>query len=195
MNSQNEEEKYILENIGDPGVFFDIGAYDVITFSNTFALVERGWSGVLVEPCLAGFSALTARHGSNPKLMLVHALVGIHNDLVHFWDSADAVSTTEAVNFERWKNAAAFKPAVWMPQVTIRELFRKFPQLANTKVLSIDTEGTSATLFLTFPFDLCRPKVVCVEYDQRKEEIERFALNAGYQQVYESGENLVFVLA
>ena len=44
MYSQNEEEKYILEAIGEQvGIFLDIGAYDGETRSNTLALVEREW--------------------------------------------------------------------------------------------------------------------------------------------------------
>lgn len=191
MNSQSEEEKYILENVDSAGVFLDIGAYDGKTFSNTFALVERGWRGVLVEPSLEAFSALLNLHGANPRLELVHALIGLKNDLIGFWDSPDAVSTTEEVNYERWKCAAVFRPKTWMEQVTIRELFWKFPWLAETSVLSIDTEGTSASLLLAYPFDLSRPKIICVEYDNRGDELLKFAENLGYQLIYSNGENLV----
>ncbi len=51
MYSQNDEERVILELVGDgKGRFLDIGAFDGVMFSNTRALVERGWCGICVEP-------------------------------------------------------------------------------------------------------------------------------------------------
>ncbi len=50
MYSQNEEEKYILEYFGDKvGTFADIGCNDCQTLSNTRALYELGWKGILVD--------------------------------------------------------------------------------------------------------------------------------------------------
>mgnify|MGYP000961084393 CR=1 FL=1 len=50
MYSQNNEEEVILKYLGDStGTFLDIGAFDGITFSNTYELVKRGWKGVMVE--------------------------------------------------------------------------------------------------------------------------------------------------
>lgn len=49
--SQNNEQEIILNYFGDfKGRFLDIGAYDGVGFSDTRALLELGWSGVLVEP-------------------------------------------------------------------------------------------------------------------------------------------------
>jgi hypothetical protein len=40
------------------GRFLDLGAWDPITFSNTRALVELGWSGVMIEPSPGPFLEL-----------------------------------------------------------------------------------------------------------------------------------------
>lgn len=57
--SQNREQAVILRNLaGINGTLLDIGANDGITFSNTRALVELGWSGVLVEPSRTAFLKL-----------------------------------------------------------------------------------------------------------------------------------------
>src|SRR5277367_3528293 len=92
--SQNDEQRHILEAMeSQVGRFLEIGAYDGHTFSNTMALVERGWSGVLVEPGVDAFKGLLEWHGKNEKLTLVHAAVGCNRGLVKFWNSADALST------------------------------------------------------------------------------------------------------
>ena len=53
MYSQYLEEQLILqafETPSDAPVFLDIGAWHPTIFSNTRALIERGWAGVIVEP-------------------------------------------------------------------------------------------------------------------------------------------------
>lgn len=55
--SQNNEQEIILKYFGDnrcfgdyKGSFLDIGAYNGVDISNTRALLELGWSGIMVEP-------------------------------------------------------------------------------------------------------------------------------------------------
>lgn len=202
--SQKEEEKYILEAVGSSvGVFLDIGADDGISFSNVLALVERGWSGVFVEPNFLRFGRLLERHGGKLKLQLVQALVGVERRLRPFWSCDDVVSTTEEEHHKRWSGAGSgFGPAAgkvefhhdyYASQVTVRELMDTFPQLKVVDVVSIDTEGTSADIFFWFPFDICRPRVICVEHDNQESRLEEFARHLGYEVVYRNVENLLFV--
>jgi FkbM family methyltransferase len=193
MYSQNDEEQYILEAVGEaPGVFLDIGAFDGKTFSNTAALVERGWSGVLVEPSINAFTALRKRYAGNPKITLVHAAVGQYRGLVKFWESPDAVSTTCDKHREIWESAAAFQPPYYVAQITVPELI--YLTGCNPDLVSIDTEGTSAEIFAHwFTLAIPRPKVFIVEYDFRDEELTALANGAGFSSAYKSNENLVLV--
>ena len=76
--SQKDEQDYILRAVEGiiTGTFLDIGAYNGEDYSNTMCLVERGWSGIMVEPGLEAFQALLARHGRANNLKLIHATVG-----------------------------------------------------------------------------------------------------------------------
>ena len=57
--SQNNEEEVILNYFdGKIGTFLDVGANDGVTLSNTRALAERGWRGVLIEPSPKAFALL-----------------------------------------------------------------------------------------------------------------------------------------
>ena len=186
--SQNAEEAAIIEAVGDDqiGIFLDIGAYDGEAKSNTLALVERGWSGVLVEPSLHAFTRLLKLHGGKSHLHLVHALIGINSGLSPFWNSTgDAVSTTLKSHFENWSKQTGFDPPYYMPQISIEQLIAYFPFLRIASVVNIDTEGSSADLFMRCPL---RPKVFCVEKDGRREELLVKAENTGYKLTYESGE-------
>lgn len=194
-HSQNDEEFHILEAVGDKhGAFLDIGAYDGKTRSNTLALIERGWSGVMVEPSPLVFPCLMAVHGSNHRLKLLQAPVGFTRGITGFWPSSDGVSTSNVKHYEKWRETAEFGNMMYAPQVTIEELFEYFAILRDDlTMVSIDTEGDSADLFLSWPFELSKPKVFCVEYDDRALELASFADSHGYIVTYKSNENVVLV--
>lgn len=186
--SQNEEEKYILEAVGSQvGTFLDIGAFDGKTFSNTLALIERGWGGMMVEPNPYAFISLMERHGRKKNIVLVQAIVGNSDCLKMLWVTRDAVSTTEKERFEIWRDTAQFEACVIVPQISISLL------LGAPEVVSIDTEGTSPSLFEAWPFETCRPKVFCVEFDNSRDAIETVATAEKYRVVYSNDENLVLV--
>lgn len=192
MYSQGDEERYILRAVGaTPGRFLDIGAYDGKTFSNTFALVERGWSGVMVEPGLEAFLALLRNHGDNNNLVLLHATVGLEVGFSQFWNTPDAVSTTQRGWYEMWKERGGpFGPPFWVPVVTVAQVLMQFS--GPVDFLNIDTEGTSADLFLHFPLATVHPRAICVEHDQRVQECTAYAAKWGYDLLHQTPQNLVF---
>jgi FkbM family methyltransferase len=194
MYSQNDEQKFILDAVGaSVGRFLDIGANDGAYLSNTLALVERGWGGVLVEPSPWIFSDLLKRHGGNPELALVHAAIGLEYGLTRFWDSTkqDGLSTTEERQREQRAWQAEFGNPFVIPVVPLRALLERFP--GPVDVLSIDTEGTSVDMFLAFPLAEKLPRAVCVEHDGRIGECMDFASSCGYRVATRNAENLVFV--
>lgn len=57
--SENNEQEIIGHFFKDElGNFLDVGAYDGVNFSNTLALLEKGWKGTLVEPSPGVFESL-----------------------------------------------------------------------------------------------------------------------------------------
>lgn len=76
MHSQNNEEKAILEFFdGASGSFLDIGAFDGVAISNTLALAERGWRGVLIEPAPEPFARMARHYKQFPLCECVQAAV------------------------------------------------------------------------------------------------------------------------
>ena len=170
MYSQCDEERYILDTFqGTVGTFLDIGALDGKTGSNTLALVERGWSGVLVEPSPNAFLALQKRHGKNFKLHLIHAAIGLSYGLTKFWEDPqiEGFATTEECNRAKWEHHVKFPAPYFISTVPVSLVLAMFPP-NGPDFLSLDTEGNSVDLFREFPFtnDL-RPRMVCVEHDER----------------------------
>lgn len=193
MYSQGEEEKYILENLPDTGTLLDIGAHNGKMFSNTLALIEKGWRGMLVEPSLQAFGDLLKLHGENKSILLVHTLIGITDELQVFWNSADGLSTTSLDHYIKWKDNGGYSPVYLMPQVTVSSLLKTYSFSNDISMVNIDTEGTSAELFLSFPFEFCIPKLFCVEYYDMPDEVIKHAEQHCYKMIYQNAENVILV--
>lgn len=189
--SQQGEQEAILSVVPAQGRFLDIGAFHPTCFSNTRALYEIGWSGVMIEPSPGPFSALFAEYGKDPRISLVHAALGLERKLAEFWVTDDAVSTTEASQYEKWKNFANFTGKVYVPVITLEDILETFP--GSYDFVNIDTEGTSIDLLADLLAGPYYPKCICVEYDDRREEALGLADEFGYRTILDNGTNLVIV--
>lgn len=188
--SQRGEQEVILRVFGDfVGRFLEIGAFNGKMFSNTLALVERGWSGVCVEPSPKPFGALQDLHGANDRISLINAAVVLDGDgLLPFWDSlGDAISTSEDAHYTIWKGKGAKNyQRIWVGTITVDGLLGTFP--APYDFVNIDTEGTSAEIALAMIPKLS-PRLWCIEHDRRVYDLKK-AL-PGYREVWLGGENLI----
>ena len=193
--SQKDEEDWIVRFAGPPGRFWDIGAFDGERFSNTRALLDSGWEGILVEPGLEAFGALHANLGNHPRASLVHAAVvpsqptGSYARLAKFWPNPATFSTTTQDNVDKFIHEGFGSP-YWTAAITIADLAFHFP--GSVEVLSIDTEGTSVDLLLDLPPTL-RPRVIAVEHDGRQATVDTWAKLRGYRSVMRNEENIILV--
>lgn len=196
--SQKLEEVYILRACAQlgrypesGGRYLDVGAWNAFSMSNTRALFDLGWSGVMVEPSPLPFASLTKEYGSVPRVELINAAV-VLDDIaeVEMHVSEDAISTTEEANYEKWKDVARFDAKITVPAITLERIFEKY---GDFDFVNIDTEGTSTDLLHRMLSLGARPKAICVEHDGRTTEILAAVTELGYACTYANGENLVLV--
>lgn len=197
MHSQQEEERFILEAVnGTTGRFLDIGAYHPTVFSNTRALFERGWSGVMIEPSPEPFLSLLKEYGNEPRITLVQAAVGLDRDLIEFHATADAVSTADESTFKKWQKIGGFYGSFFTAVIDLEEIFDHFGE--EFDFINIDAEGVSVDILnrwqvLMVLEEAPRPRCICVEYDDRKDDAVQAANAAGYRITHDNGTNLVMV--
>lgn len=188
--TQRDEQEHILRSVGEgAGRFLDIGAYHPKVFSNTRALYELGWSGVMVEPAPEPFLALLKEYGNEERVKLICAAVGFERGLSRLHATADAVSTTDEAQFEKWRTAGGYYGSFFTPTISIRDILNQF---GDFDFVSIDAEGQSVALFRDLLSTGMLPRCLCVEYDDKLNECLDIAMRCGYRLVYKSVENLVF---
>jgi FkbM family methyltransferase len=199
--SQYDEQTAILAAFGTypeanlirGGRFLDIGAYNPFEFSNTRALYECGWSGVMVEPSPGPMASLVREYGNDPRVTLIQAAVGLmeFDSPIPMHVTDDCVSTLKEQEYEKWRHNTKFTGVVLVLVLTLEEIAEQFP---GFDFVNFDAEGVSVDLCLHAIVELgWRPYCICCEVDGKADLLGRMSLNMGYRVVYENGTNMVLV--
>lgn len=198
--SQNNEQQVIIDYFKDfKGTFLDIGANDGQTLSNTRALAELGWCGVLVEPSPKAFSRLSNLYESSKKgcFYLYDVALGLHNGRATLHESGELlkkgdtslVSTLIEDEKQRFENVLSydkvevkcFRWKTFLNRLTIKKF----------DFISIDCEGMDADLL--DQMDVTDTRCVCIEWNGHQSLKERFSKKLdGFNIIYTSAENLIF---
>ena len=151
--SQGGEQRALLAHFERHGVgrgcLLDVGANDGRSYSNSLALIERGWGGLLVEPHPGAADACRRRHAANPRVRVCSAGATAGDDpalaTLHVCEGGTAtpgdaplVHTTVASERDRWGSArwSAVEVALWPISYLLR--------LASCHAEGVDTPGRVA---------------------------------------------------
>lgn len=190
--SQENEQHHILNACPEStGKFLDLGAWNPFDKSNTRALFERGWSGVMLEPSPGPLANLLLEYGNCERVTVYGKAIALEPGRVHMWMSDDGLSTSDPIIYEKWKGVANYRPQqIEVETTTLEEIYEKHGPF---DFVSIDVEGLSVDIFKRL-IDLGhRPRCICLEYDERLAEARSVALAAGYQEWQFNGTNIVIV--
>jgi len=198
MYSQNEEEKYILQYLGDKvGSFIDIGANDGVTLSNTRALADRGWAGVLVEPSPTAFAKLKENYKDKEGFYFYQFALGITNGTLKFYDSGThlnkgdhgLLSTLSSADYTKWMQTTKYTEIE--VQCFRWKTFLNRLKLKAFDFISLDAEGLDYEILKQI--DLRETSCVCVEYNgDANLKLEFDKLMIGFKLLYTSPENLIY---
>jgi len=204
MYSQNDEERVILDFFRGrpPGVLLDLGAYDGSTFSNSRALIEAGWSAVVIEPSPWPFGALVDLHKDHPQVELVNALIlaagPAGGGLSEFFVTRDATSCTQAGTTQRW-GADQYR-RILVPAVSVDQLHhflsRETPRRFD--FISVDVEDDTMPLVRALGATdwLAGVALICLEHTaggiSSETEMTAYMAAQGRRVIHRTPENLLF---
>lgn len=191
--SQNDEEEHILNYFsGKPaGRFIDIGSFDVFKFSNVRALYDAGFSGVFVEPSPANYKGIADHYAWDSRITVLNIAVGEVNGEIDFYDcGGDAISTSDEAHMKKWERAGVKYTKIKVPQVSIVDFMNEYCK--DVDFISIDTEATNMALFINIPdFVFKQISMLCIEHDNRQDEIEKKLKKFGFTTRYMNAENIL----
>ena len=196
--SQNSEQDIILNYFqSHKGTFLDLGANDGVTFSNTRALAELGWTGVLIDASPKAFKKLEANYKDRLNFHLYNLAIGRMNGILKFHESGSLIGTDDValVSTFHKHEMDRFKSAVQYEEIEVKCLtwsaFLAGCPIKDFDFISMDIEGNEMDVL---PYmDLTNTKMICIEFngnEELKREYEKFLF--GFNLIYTSGENLIY---
>jgi len=169
-----------------PGFYIDIGSGHPILGSNTYALYELGWQGILVDPVRANIELARRIRPSDTS---IHAAIGMSDstviDFIEFevyQYSTTSESRAAEVTALGHKIAARY-------EVEVLQLRNILPDEipAGPTVMSVDVEGEEMSVLESNDWDSFRPDVLLVEDlnppIQRKTPVSEFLSSKNYELV------------
>ena len=160
--SQYGQDKFIAERLGNKrgGIFFDIGAFNGVTLSNTYYLeTQLDWSGIAVEPSRAAFAQLQARR----KCKVVNGCIADAPGRTQFLEIEGAAAMLSG-RIDRFHprhrsridreiaELGGKEQRIDVPCFTVAQLAQE-QGIEHIDYLSVDTEGGELAILQSIDFD------------------------------------------
>ena len=164
------------------GYFVEIGAYDGIALSNTYAFEKLGWKGVCCEPLPSRFSDLIKNRTAHCCNQAVYHTTGL---TVSFDIEGDAGMLSGIdKHIDAHKNVVnKNKKTVSMLTISLNDLLERFEAPPFIEYLSLDTEGSEYEILRTLDFNKWQFGIIDVEHnyvEPRRTMIKQLLCSNGY---------------
>lgn len=177
-----------LSNV-EKGFYVDVGAYHPVACSNTCALYQKGWRGMVVEP-QARLHPLWLQH--RPQDTLIEAAVGDHDGEITFYElpSNDQLATTATAIVEMHQREGREVVGHSVPLYSLNTLLSTHRPQGDIHLLSIDVEGAEKAALQGLDLRRFRPWLIVLESVLPNRPVSNYAewepllLNADYAFVY-----------
>lgn len=189
-SQHGDEQDFILNYFQgkSDGFFLDIGAGDGWNDSNTRALFDSGWNGILVEANYTAFKQLMEVYGNTDRALLIFGAISTSTRIVQFYEHPETGwSSLEPCLGDR-------KDYQHKPRIGLR-IGAIIQDVDKVDFLSIDVEGHEAELLNTMP-DYMRPKLIMAESDKVGTMSAQDVLGLrGYRSIWKNIANEAFEYA
>ena len=146
--SQANQDKWVCSILNHKigGYFVDLGAYDGVGISNTYALEKHyGWSGVCVEAKKTSYDSLVR----NRSCHCVYGAVSNENGTCRFSNSSEKIDLS----------------GLEVPCYTLDSILSTVNAPYDIDYLSIDIEGHEFAVLNSFDFSKWKIKLMTVEHN------------------------------
>lgn len=183
----------------DNGFYVDVGANDPVGASNTWALYERGWTGITIEPVPGACAKFLAKR---PRDICLNVAVGETDGETSFFMFGGGAghSTCDRDRAEALQRELAQPMTeIKVPVRTLGSIFAEYADGREIDVVSIDAEGAEAAILRGARLDRFRPKLIIIEAMAAfiqvdvSEEASKILEQNRYVLGYEDGLNKFFV--
>lgn len=169
---QVQDLSFILElflGTRERGQYVEVGAYDGITYSNTWGLAERGWDGLLIEPVPHLAALCRAQYAKHPRVKVSEVAIGARPgslvlNLAGPYTTGDAALAEDYSKLE-WAASWATGEKIEVSVQTLDHTLTTNGVTPDIDVLVVDVEGGEFDVFEGFDLEHWRPRLLIVELE------------------------------
>jgi FkbM family methyltransferase len=206
----NLEETYLdVFGYKTNGVFVEIGAFNGISWSNTYGLAKIGWSGLLIEPQKNKLDECKKNYAGFKDILFVESCVGSFTGLTKFWNGGSgSLGTCKEEMIDIYESIESLSGRLKKDSFsevsidTLDNILTKSKISREIDVISIDAEGSELDILKGFNINKYKPKLVIIEmHEMLKEEklhidndlIDKYFFEASYKKIYKGEINTIFI--
>ncbi len=189
------------------GVFVEVGAFDGVTFSNTYGLAAKGWRGIYIEPQPEYAEACARNHDGHNVVVCQKAASSPDQDFVTLQLAGSLTTANESLVDEYsgvgWARQNLTGKALVVAASTLDNLLEDYQVQSEFDLLVIDVEGCEGAVLAGFSLSKYRPAMIIIElvdthpnlYSTKiSDYLSRCAIeSAGYKLMFKDCINSVFV--
>lgn len=189
--SQCRQDEYVYTtffNEKKDGYFVDIGAHDGITFSNSKAFEELGWTGVCAEPNPKVFELLVNNRDTNKTKCVMKAIsdtVGVAKFLrVNVYGPEMLSGLADDLDLKQRSRIKLETTGFDNPYDYIDvecDLFENIVDKTEIDFLSLDTEGNELKILKSIDFNKFDINIITCENNNYDNSIIDFLTKNGYE--------------
>jgi len=185
---QEEETRLVSEYLaGPPGIFVEVGAFEPVALSQSYALEQEGWTGLLIEP----HPEHAARLRAERRARVIEVACGppeLHDSLQPM-RICGGLSTLRQCKLPQFMLQTETRP------VRLRTLDAVLRDAAIERLdfLSVDVEGYELEVLRGFSIERWRPRLMLIEDFAESTALHRYLARAGYKRVRRTGDNSWYV--
>jgi FkbM family methyltransferase len=187
------------------GTFVEIGAYDGLTYSNTYGLAEMGWRGLYVEAVPEYCGSCRHNHADYENIDVVCACVGSGEDATLYIAGEYTTTSQEFIDLVPAGWHITYSGGEMVQTITLDRLLDKhWHEHKETDLFVIDVEGGEMAVLNGLTMDYWRPKMVIIEACERHPKPDRrinapginaYFRHAGYNKIYSDDCNNIYTRA
>jgi FkbM family methyltransferase len=192
--SQNGEDMILRSRLTGVGHYVDVGACHPRFGSNTFALYQRGWTGINIDARPGSMKAFRRQRSKDINLEVG---IGAERGAQTFYEfDRQTVSTFDAERAEELARVHTLKRKVDVDVRPLSDILAEH-RLPTFDLLSVDCEGYDLEVLRSNDWERFRPRFVIVESPSPEIQLDsqpiwHFMTGVGYRAFAATPLNLMF---
>jgi FkbM family methyltransferase len=158
----------IEQYLPNHGYFVEVGAYDGITYSNTWPLAELGWAGLCIEPILSLYERCVSNHRKHPDVQCVQRAISDRNAILPLYTDGMELYTLSD-KLARSLHADKYIGNLETMPLDAVLMVHDVPQRFD--LLVIDVEGMEPEVLNGFCIEYYQPTMVVIEAHEKNKKV------------------------